>query len=220
MKPEAFAVRTPLGESVTAIAYAESDAKRKTLVLGHGAGADQNHSFMIACARGVCERGVNVVTFNFEYTEKKKKIPDPKAKLEACYRAVLADVRKRFKMGSLVIGGKSMGGRIASQIAAEGEHANALVFLGYPLHPPGKPDQLRDAHLPSIKVPMLFVQGERDAFGTPNELAPILGRLGGNASLFIIESGDHSFHIPKNAGVQSEVFTNIFDEVARFVISV
>src|SRR5207253_7881775 len=98
-----------------------------------------------------------------------RKLPDPKARLESCYRAVIDAMRKRKKLKSnrLVIGGKSMGGRIASQVAAaNAENIDGLVFLGYPLHAPGRPDKLRDEHLPEIKAPMLFVQGSRDAFGT------------------------------------------------------
>jgi len=112
-----------------------------------------------------------------------------------------------------------MGGRIASQVAAKTPLDLAgLVFLGYPLHPPGKPDQLRSKHLPSIRAPMLFVQGARDAFGTPDELRPIIRELGTAAELFVIEDGDHSFKVPKKTGIpQQEVHRSILDHVVQWL---
>src|SRR5207237_10514648 len=150
---------------------------RVTIVLGHGAGADQMSAFMRMAAEGLAARGLDAMTFNFLYKEQGRSLPDPKARLESCYRAVIATTlkNKKLKNNRLVIGGKSMGGRIASQIAAEeGNRVAGLVFLGYPLHPPGRPDKLRDAHLAEIKAPMLFVQGSRDAFGTEDEIRAIV----------------------------------------------
>ena len=152
------------------------------MILAHGAGAPQTHPFMTAFARLLSARGIDVVTFNFLYMERGRRVPDPKARLEACYRAVIAAARARAGDGNrrIVIGGKSMGGRIATQVAAEDGADGAeigvdgLVLLGYPLHPPGRPDKPRTAHLPAVAAPMLFVQGERDAFGTPDELRPVL----------------------------------------------
>jgi uncharacterized protein len=111
----------------------------------------------------------------------------------------------------LVIGGKSMGGRIASQVAAAGADAAALVLLGYPLHPPGRPDKPRTRHLPSIKIPMLVVQGERDAFGTPAELEPVLAGL--KAELCVVEGGDHSYKVPKKLKPQEQVYDFVLDKV-------
>src|SRR5437868_7986502 len=132
-------------ESVTALLYsaAKKNRARVTIVLGHGAGADQMSGFMRMVASGFSARGFDAMTFNFIFKEKGKSIPDPKAKLEACYRAVIeaAIANKKLKGNKLVIGGKSMGGRIASQVAAEDSKGiNGLVFLGYPLHAPGRPD--------------------------------------------------------------------------------
>jgi predicted alpha/beta-hydrolase family hydrolase len=112
-----------------------------------------------------------------------------------------------------------MGGRIASQIAPTEEGLTGLVFLGYPLHPPGKPAQLRAKHLLALKAPMLFVQGARDAFGTPDELRPLLSELCFGTELYSVEGGDHSFRVPKNLGPQAEVMNRAKDVVARWVLA-
>lgn len=206
-------------QSVTAIVYPASSKSRAgiTLILGHGAGAGQQSAFMVKYATELSALGIDVVTFNFLYAEHGRSAPDTNDKLEACYRAAIETVRahKKLKGNKLAIGGKSMGGRIASQVAAGGVGDLAgLVFLGYPLHPPGRPDKLRASHLPNIKAPMLFVQGSRDTFGAPEELRPIIKKL--NASLFVVEGGDHSFKVPKSAGVsQEEVHARVLDEMVR-----
>ncbi|MGH6936203.1 MAG: alpha/beta hydrolase family protein, partial [Methylocella sp.] len=167
-------------QSVTAIVYSavKRDHVNVTLILGHGAGGGQRSDFMTRFATELAARGLNVVTFNFLYTEQGRPVPDSNNNLEACFRAVLEAVKhKKIGHGTLVIGGKSLGGRIASQIAAAGAEVEGLIFLGYPLHPPGKQDQLRAKHLQKINVPMLFVQGSRDAFGMPDELRPIFKEL-------------------------------------------
>ncbi len=192
-----------------------------TLILGHGAGADQTSGFMVAFANALAERGIDIVTFNFLYAELRRRIPDPNARLESCWRAVIEIVRSRITShaDSLAIGGKSMGGRIASQVAAgEGRGLAGLVFLGYPLHPPGRPDRLRAAHLGDVKAPMLFVQGTRDPFGTPAELQPIISQLDPAADLFVVEGGDHSFRVPRSTGVkQSDVHRAIQDRIETWL---
>jgi predicted alpha/beta-hydrolase family hydrolase len=119
----------------------------------------------------------------------------------------------------LAIGGKSMGGRIASQVAAAGLGDLAgLVFLGYPLHPPARPDRLRAAHLSRVKAPMLFVQGSRDAFGTPDELQPIIKELDPSADLYVVEGGDHSFKVPKGLGVrQQDIYGAVQDRIETWL---
>ena len=224
-EPEELVVSVSESDSVTALLYASSKKDRvgMTVILGHGAGANQLSPFMRLFANGLAERGFDAMTFNFVYIEQGRRVPDPKAKLEACYRAVIeaAKQHKKLKGNRLAIGGKSMGGRIASQVAATAENANeipALVFLGYPLHPPGKPEQLRDAHLKDIRAPMLFVQGSRDAFGTPDELRAVIKSLHLPATVFAIEGGDHSLKVPKSAGVpQQEVYESTMDEVSRWL---
>jgi uncharacterized protein len=205
-------------ERVTATAYAaDGFARPPVLVLGHGAGAPQSHPFMVDVAAGLAARGVEVVTFDFVYTEKRRRAPDKPALLEGCYSAVVEAVRARSGGRPLLLGGKSMGGRIASQIAPRHPGLAGLVFLGYPLHPPGKPEAQRAKHLGAIDAPMLFVQGSRDAFGTPDELRPILRALKA-AELFVVDGGDHSFRVPKKSGAsQADVMTRVMDEVARWV---
>jgi predicted alpha/beta-hydrolase family hydrolase len=208
-------------ESVTAIAYDADEGKRlgATLLLGHGAGANQTSEFMVNFAKGLALRGVDVVTFNFLYTEQGRKAPDKAAKLEDCYRQVLEAVCKKLPGNKLFIGGKSMGGRIASQIAATGvENLCGLIFLGYPLHPPGKPEQLRAEHLANIRKPMLFVQGERDTFGTPDELRLLLKKMKPPAQLYAIASGDHSFTVPKKLGIaQDEIYKTAQNEIVKWI---
>jgi predicted alpha/beta-hydrolase family hydrolase len=209
-------------DSVTALLYlaAKKGRLNVTIILGHGAGADQMSSFMRMVAKGMAARGFDVMTFNFIYKERGRGAPDPKAKLEACYRAVIdaALKNRNLKSNKLVIGGKSMGGRIASQVAAEdSEGIDGLVFLGYPLHPPGRLDKMRDEHLPKIKRPMLFVQGARDAFGTEKEIEAIIKKHRLKATLFPIPDGDHSLKIPKSAGPsQQDVYDSVYDYISRW----
>ncbi len=208
-------------ESVTAIRYPASKSQRlgNTLLLGHGAGANQTSGFMRDFAGALAARGIEVVTFNFLYSEQGRNAPDRADKLEACYRAVIETVSKKLGDNRLFIGGKSMGGRIASQVAAQGmEGLHGLVFLGYPLHPPGSPEKLRAEHLSKINKPMLFVQGERDPFGTPDELQPIIKKLKPAAKIYPIAQGDHSFKVPKKSPVpQDEVYRRAQDAIAAWL---
>jgi predicted alpha/beta-hydrolase family hydrolase len=213
-------------DAVTAVVYPVAPENRAgiALLLAHGAGGTQMSPFMVDYAKRLAERGIDVATFNFLYSEQKRRLPDRNDKLEACWRAVIAAARSgalgaEIARATLAIGGKSMGGRIASQVAAaDGEGIAGLVLLGYPLHPPGRPEQLRTKHLPAIAVPMLIVQGERDTFGTPDELRPVLRTLKAKAELFVVEAGDHSFKVPKSAGVaQAQVHARVLDEIARWL---
>jgi len=225
MEPEKLIIQANDEESVTGLLYPAAKAKRagSTIVLGHGAGGNQLSGFMRLFAQGLASRGLDTMTFNFIYSEKGRGAPDPKPKLESCYRAVIETAlsHKKLKQNRLFIGGKSMGGRIASQVAANEAIARSsishslagLVFLGYPLHPPGKPEQLRDKHLKDIKAPMLVVQGTRDAFGTSDELKAVIKRLRLRATLHPIEEGDHSFKVPKRVGSQDEIYEQIMDRI-------
>jgi len=217
--PEWVAVKIDADERVTATIYpaAPHVAAGITLILAHGAGAGQASGFMVSFAAELAARGINSVTFNFSYAEHGRRVPDRNDRLEACYRAVIESVRSHDTTGrgKLAIGGKSMGGRIASQVAAQrGCDVDGLVFLGYPLHPPGRPEQLRTRHLPGITAPMLFIQGSRDAFGTPDELRPVIESLAGRADLYVVGSGDHSFKVLKKAGVTQEaVYRSVLDHI-------
>jgi len=205
----------------TATRYPARPPARATLILAHGAGAPQSHPWMVAASRAISARGLDVVTFNFLYAEAGKRAPDRPPILEETWRAVVAAVRAQrgVATGRLFIGGKSMGGRIATQVAAAGAvgRLEGLVLLGYPLHPPGKPKQLRSSHLPKVEAPMLFVQGSRDAFGTPAELAPVVEGLAAGSRVFVVEGGDHSLVRPKSSGESlDQVLARVADEVARF----
>ncbi len=194
-------------------------------MLAHGAGAGEKHPFMTAMARGLAERGIDVVTFEFPYMRAKRRAPDKAPVLEAAFRDAVTEAIERVgqngQMVRLFIGGKSMGGRIATHLAAQGlEGLRGVIALGYPLHPPGKPDLPRVAHLPAIKVPVLIVQGERDAFGTPDELRPVIGTMPGAVTLHVIAGGDHSLAVPKSSGVtQKEIHADVLDTIAAWTQS-
>lgn len=242
-EPQTLKIGINENESVSALLYPAEKKQRvgTTMILAHGAGAGQLHPFMQLFAVGLAERGFDVLTFNFHYMDQGKKVPDRNDKLELCYRAVVdaAAKHKRLKGNRLVIGGKSMGGRIASQVAAYfASHPHAadnqegvadtwlrpnltgLVFLGYPLHPPGNPDKIRDAHLKDIKAPMLFIQGSRDAFGTADEIRSLIKRLKLPAMLNEIESGDHSLKVPRSGGVpQAVIYEDSLDQISNWLRS-
>jgi predicted alpha/beta-hydrolase family hydrolase len=177
---------------------------------------------MVAMAEALAAQGLRVVTFNFLYTEAKRRVPDRPPVLEATWRAAIDGVRARWEVARPFVGGKSMGGRIATQVAAqEGVDVAGLVLLGYPLHPPGKPEQLRVAHLPKVRAPMLFVQGSRDPFGGPGELAPFLVGLAPGTRLFAVDGGDHSLVRPKSSGeTRPQTMGRVAGEIAGFVASV
>ena len=137
-------------------------------------------------------RGVLSITFNFDYMDAKRRVPDPQPKLQARYRSVVSEVVARYHPKTLIIGGKSMGGRVASYIAHDMPELAGLLFLGYPLHPPGKPAELRDQHLYELKIPMLFVSGTRDTFAESKLLDRVVQKIGTAATLVWIEGGDHS----------------------------
>jgi len=193
-------------------------ADAPVLVLGHGAGAGQAHPWMKRVAAGLAARGVHVVTFDFPYIEAKRRVPDPGPVLERTFvdvwRSIAANAR-----GAMFAGGKSMGGRIASQVAAR--HAfdpqpAGLVFFGYPLHPPGKPLVRRDRHLSSIDVPMLFVQGTTDGFGSPEEMRALVSGLA-DARLELIEGGDHSLVSAKREDPSGRSLDHALDAAAAWI---
>jgi len=229
-------LRVPLaaGGAVTALVYEAGrpgtdgprpssalGARRSALILGHGAGSGQQSSFIVGFARALAELGIDTITFNFLYTEQNRRLPDRRPVLDSCYRAVIDLVgREAASAGrSLFIGGKSMGGRIATHVAAADPALPiaGLVLLGYPLHPPGRPSERRDAHLPAVRRPMLFVQGSRDTFGTPDELRPVLAALDPTPTLHIVEGGDHSFKVSKSAD-QAYVCASVQQAIADWII--
>lgn len=224
--PERFNVEIAPSENVSAVVYPAPSPNRAgiSLVLAHGAGGNQSSAFMVQFAGALAARGIETTTFNFLYSEGGRRLPDRNDRLEACWRRIIEACRSGEIGGTgerrrLAIGGKSMGARIASQVAAaDADDIAGLVFLGYPLHPPGRPDKLRSEHLPQIRVPMLFVQGSRDAFGTPDEFAPIITTLKAPARLCVVEGGDHSFKVTKKAALsQNQAHDFILEEVERWL---
>jgi predicted alpha/beta-hydrolase family hydrolase len=221
-------LRIPLeaGVATTALVYPSSASPSgAALILAHGAGAGQRHPFMVDFASALSDRGVDVITFNFLYTEQQRRIPDRGPALEACYRAVVACTQREVASAqhALFIGGKSMGGRIATQIAAASHELPVvgLVLLGYPLHPPNRFDKRRDAHLPAVGRPMLFVQGSRDPFGTPSELAPVLAGLSPSPTLHVVEGGDHSLKLSgrNRAAEQAMVYADVQETMAKWMLA-
>jgi predicted alpha/beta-hydrolase family hydrolase len=204
------------------LVYHAADGQGPRLILAHGAGAGQHSGFITAFARGIAARGVTVTTFDFPYMQHRRRAPDRAPVLEAVWTAMLRFGASQGKaMGDLFIGGKSMGGRIASQVLAAAPQAaglvRGLVLLGYPLYPPGRPQQRRTAHLPQLRVPVLIVQGERDTFGTAAEVQEAFGESPASVRMVPVEGGDHSFKVPRSAGLQSEVDDRIRDMVAAWI---
>ena len=195
--------------SVTASLYGEGGT---AIVLGHGAGSNRESPFLTSLAGALVSPKRCVVLYNFPYSDRRARRPDPTELLEMTTQEVGAQVRERLGASHLIHGGKSMGGRIASQVVAKGAPADGLLFLGYPLHPPGRPETLRDRHLPAISVPMLFIQGTRDAFARWDLLTTVLRRLGERAHLHPLEGADHSFKLPKSAGRTTEA---VHEEILR-----
>ena len=211
---------------VTALHYPAEVPARATCVLAHGAGTDQRHRAMVMLATGIAEHGVDVMTFNFLYTEQRRRSPDRSSVLEQTWTSVVDAIARDLPADHrLVVGGKSMGGRIASMVLAHlpatpaWTRVSGLVLLGYPLHPPGKPEQLRTAHLPAVRVPVLLVHGTRDAFGTREEIEPVFQALPTRVDLDFIERGDHSFAVPKSTGLtESAVLSGICERVATWIL--
>jgi predicted alpha/beta-hydrolase family hydrolase len=173
---------------------------------------------MVQTAAGLAARGVSAATFDFPYMAAGRGAPDRPDVLERSWREAVAAAGKELGRVPIFIGGKSMGGRIASHIAAQGcDGIRGLVFLGYPLHPPGKPEQRRDAHLPRIREPMLFVQGSRDAFGTADEIRALLPTLH-DAVVHEVAGGDHSFKVPGRGAPKADaVLASILDVVCDWI---
>ncbi len=182
-------------------------AKTTGVIFAHGAANDMNNPLIKTVASGLSEAGYLTLRFNFPYKEKGKKTPDTQAKLVQTWHGVarFLDTHPQFSTQALIACGKSMGGRVASQMVADGQLAvSKLIFLGYPLHAPGKKDQPRDAHLYRVQVPMLFLAGTRDALCDLNSLNAVLDRLTAPWSLEVIDGGDHSFRVPRSNPVSQD----------------
>lgn len=184
------------GGGVTGI-EAETPGAAWVVAYAPGAGSNVHDPFGTHLCRELAERGVSTLRFQFPYQEAGRKSPDRPAILEETWRAVIEHARKLGN--ALVVGGRSMGGRIASQVVASGEAVDRVSLFAYPLHPPGKPEQTRDAHLAAITMPVLFVSGTRDAFAAPEELKAAASRVTA-ATIHLLDGADHGFNVPKASG--------------------
>jgi predicted alpha/beta-hydrolase family hydrolase len=214
-------VRFDGGDSISAvIGYPDGPESRDTpvVILAHGAGNDMRSPFLSAIHEGLAGRGYVTVKFNFPYKERGRRLPDRAPVLEACYTQVLQRIRADRGRARIVIGGKSLGGRIASHLAAGGAGVAGLILLGYPLHPAGQTDQLRVAHLGGIRAPMLFFSGTRDALCDLGLLRQALAQVSAPWQLHVVTGADHSFHVPRALQrADGSVWAEIVDVAARWL---
>jgi predicted alpha/beta-hydrolase family hydrolase len=194
--------RVAVGKDETTAIFepAETGERGVVFVCAHGAGGNVHDRTTAQTAKMLRSRGIGVVRFNFLYKEKKSGRPDPMPRLKECFAAVAARTRAEIAPKTLIIGGRSMGGRAASMLAADAFACDGLLLLAYPLHPPGQPDKLRDAHLPAIRVPLLAISGTRDPFCTRDLMEKALKTMTTSWEMHWVEGADHSFHVPKSSG--------------------
>lgn len=220
-----LSTNTPVPGDVptTATVYTQGPfaATGTLLVLAHGAGAGQQHPFMVAVSEAIASRGIDVVTFDFPYKHAGRKVPDRQPALEACFEHVLSWAVNRGRARGVrrtYIGGKSMGGRIAAHLGARRVAGiDGIVALGYPLRPPGRTPRDRVAHLALIHQPLLVVQGTRDAFGTPDDIREATATTPGPTKVVAVEGADHSFSVRGRA--PREVLDGVGDTVASWIAS-
>ena len=206
-----------LGDAAVSAVYARPADASATLVVAHGAGTGMDHPFLAGFTRALNEASVATLRFNFPYREAGKKFPDKPPAAIAAWRAAMAEAVARSSGEPVWAAGKSFGGRMASMAVAEGMAAAGLVYLGYPLHPPGKPEKLRDGHLYGLTLPMLFLQGTRDPFATPELLESVVTRIGPSATLEWREGGGHTFDVAGLKRTPEEVGASLAPAVAAFM---
>ena len=201
-QPTSTPWRVPVGDAETSAIYdpADGGGARVVFVAAHGAGGSMNDRGMLSVARALRSRGIGLVRFNFLYREKGSGRPDPMPRLMETTRAVVARVREELRPELLVIGGRSMGSRAASMLAAEGFACDGLLLLAYPLHPAGQPEKLRDAHLPDIRVPVLCINGTRDDLCRRDLMERALTTVRTDWTMHWLDGADHSFHVLKSSG--------------------
>src|SRR5215469_9059126 len=196
---------------------------RACYVLAHGAGAGMTHPFMTEVASGLAERGITTLRYQFPYMEQRNKRPDPPKLAQATVRAAVAEAARALPGLPLIAGGKSFGGRMTSQAqaAAPLPGVRGLAFLGFPLHPAGRPSRERGKHLADVRIPMLFLQGTRDTLASHTELEPLCAALGSRATLRLFDDADHSFHVPQRSGsTDAQMLAAVLDALAAWVDNV
>lgn len=206
--------RIAVGDAETTALFepAAAEPRRALFVCAHGAGGHMRDRGMNALAVELRGRGFDLVRFNFVYREKGGRAPDPMPRLQACIEAVVARARGELGSGTLVIGGRSMGGRAASMLAAQGYACDGLLLLAYPLHPAGQPTRLRDAHLADIRVPVCCFNGTRDTLCTRDLMERTLTAVGPHWEMHWLEGADHAFHVLKSSG---RFDADVLEEIGR-----
>lgn len=210
-------MRIQVGDTAVSGAYARPAGAFATLVVAPGAGAGFDHPFLVGFTQALNAEGVATLRFNFPYQEAGRRVPDRAPTAIAAWRAAMDVAIARSEGEPVWAGGKSFGGRMASMAVAAGMPAAGLVFLGYPLHPPGKPEAMRDGHLYGIELPMLFLQGTRDPFATVDELEQVVDRIGRAATLQWLADANHSFEIRGAKRTPAEVGASLGPAVAGFL---
>jgi uncharacterized protein len=210
-------IRIGSGESTVSGGFARPADACATLVLAPGAGASYDHPFLVGFTEAMNREGVATLRFNFPYREAGRRFPDRAPVAIATWRAAIDAARARSEGLPVWAGGKSFGGRMASMAVADGMPAAGLIFLGYPLHPPGKPEALRDEHLYGIDRPMLFLQGSRDPFATGKLLDRVVDRIGVGATLEWLAGADHSFEVRGARRASADIGASLAPAVARFM---
>jgi predicted alpha/beta-hydrolase family hydrolase len=224
MRMQTESIRIPLDEKTSVSGLWNAPERPKAaLALAHGAGVGMAHASMEALAAGLAARGIAVLRYNFPYMERGSKRVDPPTIAHKTVRAAVAVARKHSASLPLFAGGRSFGGRMTSQAEAKAplEGVRGLVFFAFPLHPAGAPSDERAAHLKDVRVPMLFLQGTRDALADLTLLRPMVKSLGRRAKLVLAQDGDHSFHVPAKTGRKhSDVLAEILDAAAGWMLSI
>ena len=221
MRASAEERRVTVGERVGEVSalLLKPEGARLLYVLAHGAGAGMRHSFLESMAGRLAERGIATLRYQFPYMERRARRPDPPAVAEATVRAAVEEAARAAPGVPLIAGGKSFGGRMTSsaQASAPLPGVRGLVFLGFPLHAPGRPGDERAEHLSQVHIPMLFLQGTRDDFADLKLLQPLVQRLGALATLHLIEDGDHSFKVLKRSGrTDTDVMAALVDAIVEW----
>ena len=215
----AIAIRLPDGNIVSGLLLEPASA-RAAYVLAHGAGAGMSHPFMTATAEQLADRGIATLRYQFPYMERGGRRPDPPGLAQATVRAAVSEAALRLPGLPLFAGGKSFGGRMTSQAqaAAPLPDIRGLAFLGFPLHPAKRPSLDRAQHLAGIQLPMLFLQGARDALAEPDLIAQAVAELGDRATLMTVPDANHSFHVPARTGrTDAQVLAGLCDAIAAWM---